>query len=387
MYGNQITKTNFTDRYPRLKNRLLSSVHYKVLDCFDWIDRNTSLGPYISKISRRYVGGFLYSIKIELNRSCNLNCAICYVDREQMELPIDTVKIILNSLKNTGVRIELLGGEPLQYHSILEAIRMAKYESNSPYITLYTNAMYATPSMSSDLKESGLDSPIVTLISHDPDIHDEVTGIKGSWQETITGIQNLKSVGLKVFTFTAVHQKNVNDCKKIYDFVHKDLGVHTLFYPYIPQIPDDPLIIDSEVWSKIKHWILLEKNPDHANFISKFFKLTGNACSGGNFVLTVQADGTVQPCPFISDIPLGNVFENDIWDIYRRRFESKTLVDFKSVPSQCLECTYSSVCGGGCKAGNQTQFGSFLQKDPRCKGPYEYPIGRGVVCDQLPSFF
>jgi radical SAM protein with 4Fe4S-binding SPASM domain len=133
--------------------------------------------------------------------------------------------------------------------------------------------------------------------------------------------------------------------------------------------------------------VLAEQNPGHAEFIRKFFMLTGNACSGGNFVLTVKADGTVQPCPFVSDLPLGSIHERDIWSIYRSRYRNTALGGLKRLPEECRPCSYRSVCAGGCRAGNPRLGGRYEERDFRCLGPWSEPIAKSRVTDRLPCFF
>jgi radical SAM protein with 4Fe4S-binding SPASM domain len=115
--------------------------------------------------------------------------------------------------------------------------------------------------------------------------------------------------------------------------------------------------------------------------------LSGNACSGGNFVFTVKVDGSVQPCPFIDNMPLGNIGQDSIWKIFRSRFRNKELVEFKSTPEECRGCSYESVCGGGCKAGNDKHFGQYNCKDLRCLGPFSEVRDKEEVMADIPTFF
>jgi len=122
-------------------------------------------------------------------------------------------------------------------------------------------------------------------------------------------------------------------------------------------------------------------------YIRDFYMLTGNACSGGNYVLTVKVDGSVQPCPFINNLALGNIKNEDIWTIYKNRYNNTRLKEFKSTPEKCKECTYNSVCGGGCKAANDLLFGRYDHADHRCLGPFKEKIYKDEVAEKIPTFF
>jgi radical SAM protein with 4Fe4S-binding SPASM domain len=180
---------------------------------------------------------------------------------------------------------------------------------------------------------------------------------------------------------------NAGHCRQINRLAKNDLDAHAIFYQYIPQVKDDPLLIPAGTWADVKHWALLEENPDHARFVRRFYEMTGNACSGGNFVLTVKVDGSVQPCPFVADIPLGNIADADIWTVYRGRFSNPALVEFKSTPEECEPCAYKSACAGGCRAGNKVLYGTYARRDSRCLGPHPGPYRSAELTDRAPSFF
>jgi radical SAM protein with 4Fe4S-binding SPASM domain len=386
-YGNQILRASRCDHWCGTKNRILTRIQYHILDIFGILTQVPPLDRVFARFARWFIGSYLYSIKLETNTSCTLRCKMCYIAKEDVEIPFDSIVGVLHQIRSSGVRLEILGGEPLLRKDIPEIVRYAKHVSQLPFISIYTNAIAATHELSRHLQDAGLDAAIVTLISHRKKVHDDFTGQEDSWDKTIQGIMNLKHERIPVYTFTAVHRENYLDVDTIHNFVKQDLGVHALFYQYIPQFKNDPLMIAPEIWHSIKHRILMEGNRKHMELVRKFFMLTGNACSGGNFVLTIKANGSVQPCPFISDLTLGSIYESDIWSIYQNRYRTNHLQQFKKIPEDCLSCSYSSVCGGGCKAGNPILTGDYSHKDHRCLGPYYEPFTIDRVIDCVPTFF
>jgi radical SAM protein with 4Fe4S-binding SPASM domain len=386
-YGRPITCNATLDRWCRQKNRILTRVQFRLLDLFGSLPSQPPVAQLYARSARRVVGAYLHSLKVELNNYCNLSCRMCYVPAGQDELPRDQVNRLFDDISGCGVRVELLGGEPLLLPGIAGIVRAAKRRARSPFVTLYTNGTPAEPALCRDLAAAGLDAAIVSLISHDPATHDSFTGHRGSHARTVAGIRHIRAAGIPVYTFTAVHALNAGQYREINRFARRDLDAHAIFYQYIPQVEDDPLLVSARAWADARHWALVEENPDHARCVRRFFELTGNACSGGNFVLTVKVDGSVQPCPFISDIPLGNIAETDIWTIYRERFSKPALVEFKSTPDECRPCAYKSVCAGGCRAGNKAVYGSYARRDGRCLGPHRGPYRSAEVTDRVPSFF
>jgi radical SAM protein with 4Fe4S-binding SPASM domain len=385
-YGPPVLSNGWVKTGLKYKNIILTRFQYKILKHFGSLGDNSKYARLFSSVARKMIGSYIYSIKLEVNDMCTLSCEMCYVPKRGTEMPLEWIRSLLGEIKSCGIRLELLGGEPLLRKDIVEIVRLSKKYAGIPHVSIYTNGIYASEEVARDLKSAGLDSAIVTLVSADSETHDRFTGTQGSWDQTIRGIQNLNSASLNTYTFTAIHRKNAGEIKNIHNFVKEELKAHPLFYQYIPQKKDDNLIINNELWYELKNWVL-KMNSDHSRFVRDFYMLTGNACSGGNFVLTVKADGTVQPCPFISDIPLGHIKTTDIWSIYKNRYKSNELYSFKSLPESCKICTYSSVCGGGCRAGNKSLSLDYLSSDYRCLGPYSEKINKNRIMDVTPCFF
>lgn len=386
-YGTSITGTSLLDWAMKPKNWIITRFQFGILRFFGILPTFFGIDRMFSRLARKLVGGYLYSIKLEINSDCRLACKMCYVKERSAELPATAIINVLNQLRGYGVRLEILGGEPLLRSDIVEIVEYAKHRTRVPFISLYTNGLPATPELSFRLKKAGLDAAIVTLISDEESSHDKFTMVESSWKQTIAGIRSVLKAGVTVYTFAALHSVNAQRAEHIHRFVKDKLGARPLFYQYVPQQKNDPLTIDKELWHSLKHRVLCEWNPIHGAFVKKFFMLTGNSCSGGNFVLTIKADGSVQPCPFVHDVPLGNILTHGIWTIYKNRYHGTGLTAFKSLPEECCSYSYKSVCGGGCRAGNAVLFGDYHRRDAQCLGPFSEPIDQDWVLDRVPTFF
>jgi radical SAM protein with 4Fe4S-binding SPASM domain len=384
-YGRQIDRPGLLDFAPRTKSRTIAGSQARILRAFGRLTPGSMPARIFAQAARRVVGGFLYSLKVEINDRCTMNCRICYVRKGEKELSLRTVRRLFQAIRSCGVRLEILGGEPLLHPDLAGIIRSAKHDALSPFVTLYTNATLATAAMSSQIKAAGLDAAIVSLMSHREAVHDACTRQPGSWSAAVEGMRRLSEAGIKIYTFTPVLRDNVADVPDIYEFVKNRIPASALFYQYIPRSRDDELNIGLEDWRRAKRWIT-SHGSEHWDFVRRFFMLTGNACSGGNFVLTVKADGSVQPCPFVDDVPMGSILDDDIWSIYRRRFGNRRFQEFKSLPAECRGCSHRSVCGGGCRASARW-FGGYGRRDPKCPGPFSAPITAAGILDCIPTFF
>ena len=384
-YGRQIDRLGLLDLAPKTKSRIVSHFQSPLLKAFSRLAAGSAPARIFARAARRIVGAFLYSLKIEITDRCPMHCRICYVRKGAKEIALEDIRRLYRSIRSCGVRIEILGGEPLLHRDLVEIIRSARREARSPFVTLYTNAVLATPALSADMKAAGLDGAIVSLWSHLAGVHDALTGMPGSWAAAVQGIRRMSEAGIKIYTFTPVLRDNVGDVPAIYEFAKGTLGADPLFYQYIPVSRDDPLNIRPEEWREAKRWVL-DRASEHWDFVRSFYSLTGNSCSGGNFVLTIKADGSVEPCPFVDDVPMGNIYSQDIWTIYRRRFRNPHLREFKTLPTECSTCSLRSVCGGGCRASARWS-GGYGRRDPKCLGPFAEPVWGDGMLDHVPTFF
>jgi len=345
------------------------------------------LQSIIQKFSKRFVSGYPYVIKLDVIDTCNLKCKMCYAKNSGQEVRFSNLLHILKQIGNVPVRLDLLGGEPLLREDICEVIEFAKSHTAIKEVVIYTNGTLATEKLARELASVGLDKAIVTFISHNPQKHDNFTGVADSWHKAVAGIKNFLKVGIKMYTFTALHSENIMDLEDIQKFVRNQLKVTPLFYQYVPQSQNDLLLISPEAWGNAKHKVLYKYSPEHFDYIQHIITFCGRICLGGYYVISIKNDGTVNPCPFIYDIPLGNAFEQNIWDIFASRYKSSKFCEFMSLPEECTGCTYKNLCGGGCKAGNKVLFGNYLKRDSRCFGPWSESISLREMRDRLPTFF
>lgn len=380
-------KVSFAGKRTRLKAKIMISVQDVLLNTFGKAPSGSLLQMMIQKFSKRFVGGYPYVIKLDVSDTCNLKCKMCYAKNKGQEVPLDNLLHVLKQIGNVPIRLDLLGGEPLLRKDIAELIRFAKSITGIQEIVLYTNGTLATESVTKKLADAGLNKVMVTLISHQQQKHDDFTGIDGSWDKTVAGIKNFINAGVKTYTFTALHSENINDFGNIYKYVRNELNITPLFYQYVPQKSEDPLLILSDRWGKVKHKVIYDCSPAHFEYIKRILTFCGRVCLGGYYVISIKTDGTVTPCPFMYDISLGNVLERNIWDIFATRYSNPEFREFMSLPNECERCSYKNLCGGGCKAGNKILYGSYSSKDCRCLGPWSETVSSENMANRFPTFF
>ena len=70
------------------------------------------------------------TVYLEVTRNCNLSCGHCLIKKEEINMPIEIGKVILDLLIEERVfKVYFTGGEPLLYSGMFELLEHIKGES------------------------------------------------------------------------------------------------------------------------------------------------------------------------------------------------------------------------------------------------------------------
>src|SRR6056297_3922347 len=132
--------------------------------------------------------------------ACNNNCIFC-LDSAKRHLPPRSTKEIkkdiLSSAEDGATYLELIGGEVTIRKDAPELIEFAD-SLDFETISLTTNGrMLAYPEYARQLVEAGLNSLVFSIHGHTAELHDYLTGVKGSFDQLGKGIDNVKAAGLE----------------------------------------------------------------------------------------------------------------------------------------------------------------------------------------------
>ncbi|MCD4781790.1 MAG: radical SAM protein [Candidatus Omnitrophica bacterium] len=377
----------FKGRLLRTKTNLFLRSQNILLKTLGKIEPGTRSYSLVQKFLKDVVGGYPIAIKLDINDPCNLSYKTCYTKNNNRILSFENIRNILQQIGAVPLRLDILGGEPLRHPNLCDIIAYAKKSTKIKDVVLYTNGTLATASLTKKLAQSGLDTAIVTLISYQPDFHDEFTGQDGSWNATVEGVRRFKATGIKTNTFTAIHNKNIRDIQAISLFVRHELKVTPLFHQYIPQSDQDPLLPTPQQWNRAKNDMIKMMPKQYFSYPHNILTFCGRICLGGYYVYSIKVDGTITPCPFMQDIKLGNILKNNFWDSIAQKCNNSQMKTFLSIPDECQDCRYKNYCGGGCRAVNPSETADFKTKDCRCLGPWQVDMDPNQIPEHIPTFF
>ncbi len=294
---------------------------------------------------------------------CQNDCLHCYAGgpHETTELTTTQWKTIIDKVNDIGVFIlTFTGGEPTLREDLAELLL---YAQNKGMVTgLISNGRrLKDKAYVADLEKSGLDFVQITLESHKPDAHDAMTGTKGSWKETLAGIQNVVQSQIYVSTNTTLSEYNAHDFLTTVDFI-KGLGVdafgcNSLIYSGKAPEASKEFAISIDILKALLPQVrdkahrlglkfLWYTPTQYCEFDPVAFGLGIKTCSAAMISACVGPNGDVYPCQSYFE-SLGNILTEQ-WDKIWNSPLAKKLRRRGYVEEKCKDCHELSVCGGGC---------------------------------------
>ncbi|MFH0931463.1 MAG: radical SAM protein [Candidatus Zixiibacteriota bacterium] len=175
---------------------------------------------------------------LELTFRCNLKCIHCYcnlsaddIKAKSEELTTREVFCILDQLKEAGCLFLLFtGGEPLLRPDLLDIYDYAK--KNGFIITIFTNGTMVTQSLVNYLEKQRPFTVEISLYGITEKTYERITGVQGSFNKCLKGIELLKGAGVSLKLKTMLLSINQEELKEIKAFV-RNLGLSFSFDPIL----------------------------------------------------------------------------------------------------------------------------------------------------------
>lgn len=164
--------------------------------------------------------------QFELTFGCNLHCRHCYSDcynnPKDLKKELTTKQIIsvLNKIYDSGVFwLCLTGGDPLTKKDFLGIYAYAKKKGF--IVTIFTNATLVTDEVADYFEKLTPFAVEVTLNAADKQTYEEVSGVKGSFNQAMAGINRLmeRSIPFKIKTMAT--QQNYEQLGSVKSLVEK----------------------------------------------------------------------------------------------------------------------------------------------------------------------
>ena len=309
---------------------------------------------------------------LEVTSRCNLRCLHCYVGADALkpleELPTEAWKGAIREGAALGCRdVQFTGGEATLRKDLWDLVEFAKAEGYE-FVEIFTNATTLNRERVRWMAEVGV-NVAVSLYSYRPEVHDRITGRKGSFERTVEGIRSLVEHEVPVRIAIIVMRENEEDVKGTMEFVQK-LGV-------------DPSQVGVDVVRPtgrgrdedlVPKWYPRTTCPDFW-----IRDISQTRCWPGKIAITSQGD--VIPCIFARDLVVGRYKGGNLAEIVRGpRLQKLWSITLDEV-EVCRDCEYRYACWD-CRAIAYTTTGNLYAKSPRCAyDPYDgrWPYEEGEM--------
>lgn len=197
------------------------------------------------KSSKDYNNKYLFPIKFEeefliLSRECNNNCITCPNEtRDRLALDCSIREYIERKIGKPYIKkLVFTGGEPTilpDFFCILQEIFSVRPDIK---LVIQTNGRaFFDPGFIHHLGEFRNKDLVfeVSLFSHKPAVHDRIARCRGSFVQTIKGIENLLGAGCMIVVNLGLSELNKTNFQQTLDCLHRS-------YPALSKINIVPLL-------------------------------------------------------------------------------------------------------------------------------------------------
>ncbi|MEA2490366.1 MAG: hypothetical protein QOH21_2158 [Acidobacteriota bacterium] len=317
---------------------------------------------------------------IEVTNRCPLTCAHCYnnlpmddMGARNTELSLADHKRVLDELAEMGcLWICYSGGEIFARADFLEIYRYAK--ELGFLVTLFTNGTMITERVADFLAALPPFVIEITLYGRTKATYEALTGIPGSFERCLRGIELLRERGLPLKLKTVAVTINKHEVLAMRRFA-EELGVEFKFDPMInPRIdcsssplavrltPADIVALDLEDPIRVAEWRRLAINQAPPEVIPDGETQQLYDCGGGvnSFAIDPYGGMTICVLSHVDKYSLKSGTVREGWSSFLSTVRDKRITRV----TKCTTCALKSLCGS-CAANGELENGD-------AEAPVEY---------------
>ncbi|MCH5329084.1 MAG: TIGR04133 family radical SAM/SPASM protein [Coprobacter sp.] len=301
----------------------------------------------------------------ECTLRCNLTClhcgSDCRKDTRSAEMPLEHFLPVLDTIRRhqPGIPtlISTVGGEPLVREDILDCGRAIT--AKGFYWGMVTNGHLLDAHMMRELLQAGL-----TTISIDidglKDTHNWLRNDPASFDHAYRALETLvRSKQLAWDVITCVHSRNIDQLDQIKKMLEEAGATRWRCFTIVPvgrALHTPGLTLSDDQFTRLMDFIHRTRQEKKINlsyacegYLGRYEGLVRNhhySCRAGLTVASVLSDGGISGCLSIrSDYRQGNIYTDDFWDIWTRKFQICRNREWMH-KGPCLHCDVFRYCQG-----------------------------------------
>lgn len=323
-------------------------------------------------------------IVFEVTSVCNLRCCYCYNIWKRPDVGFEH----FNSYKNAKKSLKKLfsvanvnhvtftGGEPFLAERFAELVLFTRLQKKT--VSVISNGNTSSFQEIKTLIDFGVNLFEFPLHSANPEIHDSMTCVKGSWEKTLKSIKFTLESGGNVVPVVVITKLNCEYISETLEFIN-NLGLKRImlnryniggesvgdFKKILPSKTELQKAYKSASISGYKHNLQLSSNVCTPFCIlnpTDYPNISFSSCSSdvSKRPLTLDINGNLRFCNH-SPTVMGNIFSEKIENILN---SEKTENWENTVPDFCKNCSIYTKCLGGCRAASEQLGHSVKEVDP-----------------------
>lgn len=337
----------------------------------------------------------------ELTSACNPACRHCrgqaIRSRDPGELSLEECTRVLEEMKDFGrPLIVFTGGDPVHREDVFDIIQAAR-EREFPVAIAPSATLSTSRAVVIRYKEAGVERMAISIDGPDAASHDEMRGVKGSFDLTMQIVAFAKEAGLPIQINTTIWKGNVQRFDEMSRLVQR-LGA--VLWSLVFLVPPGGASRDMQIEPVEAEEVMIKmaKLACVANFDVKstagpFFRrvlveyVSKNSTTAqdisalspsmrlgalrayrsandGKGVLFISHTGGVHPSGFLP-APSANVRSESVVRIYREHPFFLALRDPSMLQGKCGRCKFKVICGGS-RARAFADYQDYLAEDPLC---------------------
>ncbi len=303
----------------------------------------TDNSEYFNELENKllFINNFIGRLYLELNYACNLNCRHCCNPKDLNEYSIkfeDAKAIIDESLELGLSSLVLTGGECTANKDFLKIAKYARSKCIDLDIMTNGQNLYDNPELFNEVV-SIYPSFFISLYSMDPETHDYITKVKGSWVKTTEIIKRLREKDLNVTINCMILSYNYHNYEAIEEFAN-EIGANFIKNVRFINNKDNNNLEAKLSEKQIEDYYFESFNKDNKRSFSIEKHRICNAASG---MLSITPSLGITPCTYLK-YEFGNLKNTSLKEVFGKQIKDFTKDFTTNNLEGCFKEEYCKYC-------------------------------------------